>query len=196
MLLGDSLLAGWSTDLPSTFPTRVIYDFAVGGDRVPNVLWRLEKTDLSHLQPSAAVLLIGTNDLARWHARLRRRGRHRGRLSEDCAPCGPEADVFVLTIPPRGADFHALDAPRQEVNRAIAALAGRFGWVHAVTIDDDTFTCGQYGKPPVAEGTETPRLSCDNYADDNLHFSTKGYVELGRTLRHAAAGVFGEGFLR
>ncbi len=192
VLLGDSLLAGWRTDLPSTFPSTAVYDFAVGGDRVPNVLWRLEKTDLSHLRPSVAVLLIGTNDLAAGTPacavaigientveRLRR--------------LWPATHIFVLTIPPRGAVFHDLDDRRLEVNGAIAALGSRGDRVHAVAIDDEAFTCGQYGKSPAAEGS---RLSCDNYVDDNLHFSTRGYVEFGHILKQATARALGQDVFR
>jgi len=191
VLLGDSLLAGWRTDLPVAFPSTAIYDFAVGGDRVPNLLWRLENTDLSHLRPVAAVLLIGTNDLAAGTpACAVATGIEM--IVERLRALWPETQVLVLTIPPRGADFHALDDQRLEVNRAIAALGSRFDRVHAVAIDDDAFTCGRYGKPPLAEGAEAARSSCGNYADDNLHFSTAGYVGLGRMLQGAAADTLGK----
>lgn len=190
VLLGDSLFAGWGTDLPSAFPATDIYDFAVGGDRVPNVLWRLEKTDLSNLRPSAAVLLIGTNDLAAGTpACAVAIGIET--IVERLRALWPETNVLVLTIPPRGADFHTLDDRRLEVNQAIAMLAGRVDRLHAVMIDDDAFTCGQYGKPPLAEGPETTRRSCDNYVDDNLHFSTQGYVALGHILKSAAIQSLG-----
>lgn len=195
VLIGDSLFAGWRTDLPTTFPTTAIYDFAVGGDRVPNVLWRLENTDLSPLRPTAIGLLIGTNDLAAG--------------TPACAVAigietivaklrvlWPEASVLVMTIPPRGDDFHALDDQRLEVNRTILSLGRRFDKVYPATIDDETFTCGEHGKPPLAEGAATKRHFCDNYADDNLHFSTKGYAELGRVLAHTAAGTGGETIFR
>lgn len=190
VLIGDSLLAGWRSDLPTNFPSIAVYDFAVGGDRVPTVLWRFENTDLSHLRPAAAVLLIGTNDL--------------GAGTPSCAVAAgietvveklrtlwPETQVLVLTIPPRGPDFHVIDDRRLEVNKAIVALGNRLDRVQAVPIDDNAFTCGQYAAAPFTTGTETRRLSCANYADDNLHFSTEGYVELGRILKDAAAKGLG-----
>ena len=191
VLLGDSLFAGWNTDLPSTFPSTAIYDFAVGGDRVPNVLWRLGQTDLSHLRPAAAALLIGTNDLAAGTPACAVTAGIE-KVVENLRALWPETQVLVLTIPPRGEDFHVLDDRRLEVNRAIAALGQRFDRVHPVVIDDVAFTCGQYGKPPLAEGGAGPRLSCRNYVDDNLHFSTEGYVELGRILQGAANGALGK----
>lgn len=195
VLLGDSLFAGWSTDLPSAFPATNIYDFAVGGDRVPNVLWRLEKTDLSNLRPSVAVLLIGTNDLAAGTPACAVAIGIQT-IVERLRALWPKADVLVLTIPPRGADFHALDDRRLEVNSAITALGQRSDKVHPVVLDDDAFTCGQYRRSRSTESTEAIRLSCGNYAEDNLHFSTEGYVELGRILQGAASRALGEDVFR
>ena len=195
VLIGDSLFAGWRTDLPATFPSTSIYDFAVGGDRVPNVLWRLGSADLSSLHPSAVALLIGTNDLAAGTpACAVTTGIETivGRLQT----LWPKTPVLVLTIPPRGADFHALDDRRLEVNAAIATLGGRLPNVYAVTIDDDAFTCGQYRKPRATDGDASTRLSCANYADDNLHFSTAGYVVLGHALQAAAKAALGKDVFR
>ncbi|PKR91218.1 hypothetical protein CXZ10_00425 [Pleomorphomonas diazotrophica] len=195
VLIGDSLFAGWRTDLPTTFPSTTVYDFSAGGDRIPNALWRLENTDLSSLLPSAAALLIGTNDLAAGTpACAIATGIET--VAKKLRALWPETPVLVLTIPPRGADFHSLDDRRLEVNKAIAGFAGRLGNVYAVAIDDDAFTCGQYGKPRPAGNAAAPRLSCDNYADDNLHFTQKGYVELGRMLQGAARKALGKAILR
>jgi lysophospholipase L1-like esterase len=195
VLIGDSLFAGWRTDLPTTFPSTAIYDFAVGGDRVPNVLWRLENTDLSPLRPAAITLLIGTNDLAAGTPACAVAVGIET-IVERLRALWPETPVLVLTIPPRGADFHALDDQRLEVNRAILSLGGRFEKVDPVTINDGAFTCGGYGKPPLTGGVATKRYFCDNYADDNLHFSTRGYVELGRLLTGATAAALGESIFR
>ena len=108
----------------------------------------------------------------------------------------PKTPVLVLTIPPRGADFHALDDRRLELNGAIATLGRRMTNVYAVTIDDDAFTCGQYRKPRATDGDASTRLSCANYADDNLHFSTAGYVALGQALQTAAKASLGKDVFR
>ncbi len=195
IFFGDSLLAGWKTDLPKTFPETSIFDFAIGGDRVPNLLWRLQNTDLRRLKPSVLVLLIGTNDI--------------GTRTPGCAvvvginaviarleATWPGTPIHVLTIPPRGRDFREFDDQRLEVNRAIAALGTRHPNVHPVVIDDVAFTCGQYGKS-ISDTQANPaclpaaQLACSNYVDDNLHFSTAGYVELGRILKEASVAALG-----
>lgn len=190
VLIGDSLLAGWRTDLPSAFPSTVTYDFAVGGDRVPTVLWRFENTDLSHLRPAVAVLLIGTNDLAAGTPSCAVSAGIEA-IVEKLRTMWPETQVLALTIPPRGPDFHVIDDRRLEVNKAVVALGSRFDRVHAVPFDDNAFTCGQYAAAPLATGADPSRLSCANYADDNLHFSTEGYVQLGRILKDAAVRSLG-----
>lgn len=187
ILLGDSLFAGWRTDLPKTFPATAVYDFAVGGDRVPNVLWRMENTDIARLKPSVLALLIGTNDLAAGTppcAVAKGIALIVSRLRADW----PDAPVFVLTIPPRGPDFREIDDLRLEVNRAITEIGKSDPAVHPVLIDDVAFTCGQYAAPKPTTG----RLTCSNYVDDNLHFSTVGYVELGRILREATVAAVGK----
>lgn len=195
VLIGDSLFAGWRTDLPAAFPSTSIYDFAVGGDRVPSVLWRLENTDLSPLRPSAVALLIGTNDLAAGTpACAVATGIET--IVERLRTLWPKTPVLVLAIPPRGADFHALDDRRLEVNGAISALGRRLPNVYAVTIDDDAFTCGQYRNPRADGSDASARLSCVNYADDNLHFSTEGYVVLGHVLQAAAKASLGKDVFR
>lgn len=195
VLLGDSLFAGWRTDLPATFPLTMVYDFAVGGDRIPNVLWRLDTTDLAHLSPSTAVLLIGTNDLAAGTPACAI-AIGIGKVVERLRALWPDTDVLVLTIPPRGPDFRALDDRRLRVNKAVAELSVRFDRVHAVTIDDNAFTCGRYAVRPLITDTEARRLSCANYADDNLHFSTEGYIQLARILKDTAAKSLGRDVFR
>lgn len=186
ILLGDSLFAGWRTDLPVTFPATRVYDFAVGGDRVPNVLWRMENTDIARLKPSVLALLIGTNDLAAGTPPCAV-AKGIGLIVSRLRAAWPDAPVFVLTIPPRGPDFREIDDRRLEVNRAIIDLGKSDPAVHPVVIDDVTFTCGQYAAPKLASG----RLACANYVDDNLHFSTEGYVELGRILKEASVAAVG-----
>lgn len=194
ILFGDSLFAGWRTDLPGTFPATTVYDFAVGGDRVPNVLWRIDNTDLNRLKPSALAILIGTNDLA---AGMPPCAVAKGieAIIDRLQAAWASTPIFVLTIPPRGPDFREIDERRLEVNRAIAALGTRRADVHPVMIDDVSFTCGQYGRAlsagAAAACQPAGRLACSNYADDNLHFSTGGYVELGRILAAASRSAVG-----
>lgn len=189
VLFGDSLFAGWRTDLPRTFPQTTVYDFAVGGDRVANVLWRIDQVDLAPLAPKLAAVLIGTNDLAAGTppcAVAAGIDKLVGRLRA----MWPDAAVLLLSVPPRGRDFREIDDQRRALNRAIAGIGERVAGVHPLLIDDAAFTCGQYGRP--FDRTQPGRLSCAHYVDDNLHFSAKGYAELGRLVAEAAGRVGGD----
>ena len=62
VFLGDSITQGWGDDLGGAFPGLKIANRGISGDTTRGLLIRL-KEDVLALQPSAVVLLIGTNDL-------------------------------------------------------------------------------------------------------------------------------------
>ncbi|KRX67108.1 Platelet-activating factor acetylhydrolase IB subunit beta, partial [Trichinella sp. T9] len=73
--------------------------FAIGGDTTATVLWRLQHEELDCISPKVIVLLIGTNN----------REKNSQQILEGIAAVAqlisekqPQAQLFVLTIPPRG----------------------------------------------------------------------------------------------
>jgi lysophospholipase L1-like esterase len=62
VFLGDSITQGWGDDLGGSFPGVKVANRGISGDTTRGVLIRLQE-DVLALQPSAVVLLIGTNDL-------------------------------------------------------------------------------------------------------------------------------------
>jgi len=60
--LGDSCTQGWGNDFKSAFPGMKLANRGIGGDTTRGMLLRLEEDVLS-LNPSAIVLLLGTNDI-------------------------------------------------------------------------------------------------------------------------------------
>lgn len=62
VFLGDSITQGWGNALWATFPEMRVTNRGISGDTTRGVLIRL-KEDVISLNPSAVVLLIGTNDL-------------------------------------------------------------------------------------------------------------------------------------
>jgi lysophospholipase L1-like esterase len=68
---GDSITRRWgATDYPEllenwkkSFFGWNAADFGWGGDRVENILWRLENGELDHVNPKVIVLLAGTNNV-------------------------------------------------------------------------------------------------------------------------------------
>ena len=65
LLLGDSLIEGWSPAVwESSLAPRRALNAGVSGDYTENVLWRLKHGNVAGVPPKVVVLLIGTNDLA------------------------------------------------------------------------------------------------------------------------------------
>jgi hypothetical protein len=62
VFLGDSITQGWKDALTTSFPGVKVANRGISGDTTRGVLLRLREDVLS-LNPSAVVLLIGTNDL-------------------------------------------------------------------------------------------------------------------------------------
>jgi len=62
IFLGDSIMEGWDEGLGAAFSGMKVANRGIGGDTTRGVLIRLEE-DVFTVNPSAIVLLIGTNDL-------------------------------------------------------------------------------------------------------------------------------------
>lgn len=62
VFVGDSITQGWGDDMGKSFPGMKVANRGISGDTTRGVLIRL-KEDVLALNPSAVVLLIGTNDL-------------------------------------------------------------------------------------------------------------------------------------
>lgn len=62
VFLGDSITQGWHDDFDGLFPELRTANRGISGDTTRGVLYRLPE-DVLALNPSAVVLLIGTNDL-------------------------------------------------------------------------------------------------------------------------------------
>jgi lysophospholipase L1-like esterase len=62
VFLGDSITQGWGDNVGGSFPGMKVANRGISGDTTRGVLIRLRE-DVLALNPSAVVLLIGTNDL-------------------------------------------------------------------------------------------------------------------------------------
>ena len=62
VFLGDSITQGWGKDFKGQFPGMKLANRGIGGDTTRGMLIRLEE-DVLALNPSAIVLLLGTNDI-------------------------------------------------------------------------------------------------------------------------------------
>jgi lysophospholipase L1-like esterase len=69
VFLGDSITDGWrgkggATIWKERFDPLKAVNFGIGGDRTQHVLWRIQNGELDGIKPKAAVLMIGTNNMA------------------------------------------------------------------------------------------------------------------------------------
>jgi lysophospholipase L1-like esterase len=62
VFLGDSITQGWGADFKKAFPGMKLANRGIGGDTTRGMLLRIEE-DVLLLNPSAIVLLMGTNDI-------------------------------------------------------------------------------------------------------------------------------------
>ncbi|HIF00713.1 MAG TPA: DUF1080 domain-containing protein [Fuerstia sp.] len=62
VFLGDSITQGWGTKFKDKFPGMKLANRGIGGDTTRGMLIRLQQ-DVLTLNPSAIVLLLGTNDI-------------------------------------------------------------------------------------------------------------------------------------
>ena len=126
ILVGDSITDGWHNGdardiLEENFGQYKPYNIGIGGDRTQHVLWRLDKGEVDGINPKAAMLMIGTNNLS-------------GNTNEEIAAGVkaivkelheklPNTKILLLAIFPRGAKATDPNRPRiKAINEELAKL--------------------------------------------------------------------------
>jgi len=115
------LLANWT----SNFFGWNAANFGWGGDRVQNILWRLQHGELDGVQPKVFVVLAGTNNIGA------RRGddkeaadiaRGVRAIVDVCRRKAPKATIVLMAVFPRN-DNMAYEPEVEAVNALLAPLA-------------------------------------------------------------------------
>src|SRR5262245_105425 len=110
IFLGDSITHGWESQKAwqeHFGPFRPV-NLGIGGDQTGHVLWRItEGHELDHLNPKAAVIMIGTNNIG-GHSAQQIAGGIKA-IVEELKRQKPHLKVLVLGVFPRG---RAADAER------------------------------------------------------------------------------------
>jgi lysophospholipase L1-like esterase len=134
--LGDSITRRWgATDYPqllqhwhASFRGWNAANFGWGGDRIANMLWRIENGEMEGIRPRVVVLMAGTNDVGNQapaggaNAAAKRISAEFGVLLRAVRQRAPGAVVIVMGILPRN-DNIAVMPVIDGVNRRIARLA-------------------------------------------------------------------------
>ncbi len=63
LLVGDSITMQWGAAWTKHFPQFKMVNIGIGGDKIQNVLWRLDHGGVTGLEPRVVVLLIGNNNM-------------------------------------------------------------------------------------------------------------------------------------
>jgi lysophospholipase L1-like esterase len=135
---GDSITRRWGTsdaqykDFLANWTTNFFGwnagNFGWGGDKVQNVLWRLQHGELDGVRPKVIVLLAGTNDLGDGAATTDLAAREEdvvqgiGAILNLMREKAPGATIILMGITPR-ADRSAMAAAIDRTNRRLAQLA-------------------------------------------------------------------------
>jgi lysophospholipase L1-like esterase len=108
IFLGDSITHGWEGQKAwkEHFGSFKPVNLGIGGDQTGHVLWRItEGHELDHLQPKAAVIMIGTNNTG-GHSAQQIAGGIKA-IVEELKHQKPGIKVLVLGVFPRGNAFDA-----------------------------------------------------------------------------------------
>jgi lysophospholipase L1-like esterase len=159
---GDSIMNRWEDTGRAIWSQRyagIAADFGIEGDRVENVLWRLDKGQLDGIDPKVVVLMIGTNNSGRNSADEIAAGI-KLLVAEYEKRC-PHAHIILMGIFPRGRT--ADDGGRRKV-AAVNAQIKELGGTDRVTYLD-------IGPKMIeADGSISPDMM-----PDSVHPTLKGY---------------------
>ena len=126
LLHGDSITDWWLQDankpmFDKYFGSIRTANFAVAGDTTQGVLWGLKNGEGQGFQPKAVMLMIGTNNIGRQHARPKSRKGSAPSFSR-CGKDFPNAKILLLAIFPRSVPGDPVRDRIAEVNRIISKL--------------------------------------------------------------------------
>ncbi|SIR11263.1 GDSL-like Lipase/Acylhydrolase family protein [Rhizobium sp. RU20A] len=199
VFIGDSLLMLLDKELKAGLPNKEVFNFSVGSDRTQHALWRLEQipTQLSH-SPKGIVILLGTNNLS--DGGMDACGTFAGleAVIKKTREIWAKAPIFLVTVPPRGADFLQFDKERLLLNERISKVAGNN--VFPVLLSDREMTCNQYGRAPLPSNTlacfKENAYTCGNYKDDNLHLLPPALKVINAKISAASLASIGTDILK
>lgn len=190
--LGDSITRRWGASDPAyrdllenwrkNFFGWNAANFGWGGDRVENILWRVENGELDDVHPKIVVLMAGTNNLGPTppppgdDGKLREVVAGVRAIVDTIRRKAPEAVVIVTGITPRNDRGTAIVGFIRRVNQCLAQLADGKR-IRYLDLDD---------KLADASG----RLFGD-MTTDGLHLSVRGYQVWADALKPIFTEVLG-----
>jgi lysophospholipase L1-like esterase len=182
IFLGDSITEGWESNGKAAwkqyFEEFDPVNLGISGDRTGGVLWRItDGKEIEKLEPKAAVIMIGTNNLSGGHTPEQIAGGIKA-IVDELKTQKPKIKVLVLGVFPRAgkgvakgakmAKADQLQPKVNEINERIAKFA-----------DDKQVFYKDVGKEFLdKDGNLTREIMYDF-----LHLTPKGYEIWGKAIR-------------
>lgn len=192
--LGDSITRRWGCSDPqwaellahwkANFHGWNAGNFGWGGDRIENILWRIENGELEGVNPKVIVILAGTNNIGTTpggNAKMSDIIAGYEKLIAACRAKAPKAKIVLTAIFPRN------DAKNPEGRKAVLAE------IAAVNAEVAKRANGQ----PIVYLNVNDRLAdaegtlVEGMAIDGLHMSVKGYEVWAAGLRPILTDLLG-----
>jgi len=169
VFLGDSITEGWHT-LAADFPKLKVANRGIGGDITSGVLYRLYANVLS-LNPSAIIILIGTNDVGDGADAEDVAGNTKLILQE-IKKFNPRLKVIVCKIMPR-AERNGGPIYSEKIQKANSLVEQYVKTERNFTVCDtwSIFAADDKGNPIAAD-----------FNSDKLHLNAAGYVVWKKAL--------------
>lgn len=170
LFIGDSITEGWPQPLwAEYFGAYDAANFAIGGDKTENLLWRLNNGSVGQLDPEVVVLLIGTNNFGLSNHEPEAVSQGVVAVTNALLEAFPNAKLLLNGIfPTKQSADHPMRDKVREVNEHIKTLA-----------EHERVQYLDIGDQLVEENGE---ISAD-IMPDYLHLSEQGYRIWGNNLK-------------
>ncbi|KQS77622.1 hypothetical protein ASG25_13530 [Rhizobium sp. Leaf384] len=161
LLVGDSLAKFWPKTLQQERFGQSFINLGVPGDRVENILWRLDVHNIKDLAPERIIVIAGTNNL-KTDVKPETILCRLLALIDSLKTSVPKAALFLSEIPPRGDEMKYRSDDIIYLNKNLGQISHQRGFelvrIHASIME-------RYNASPD---------DFDLYID-KLHFGDKGY---------------------
>jgi beta-glucosidase len=184
LLVGDSITQQWGSPLDKGvlneswrkhFASYRTINIGIGGDKIQNVLWRLDHGGVAGLDPRVIVLMIGNNNMfftpetgveaAALGIQMCARNLHEK---------FPRAAIIVAEILPAHAPGNRFYEDIKKTNRALLSLG-----VQSLDISPEVHKLLLWSDFTNADGT----IKAELFTPDNIHLSLAGYAVYAERLK-------------
>jgi lysophospholipase L1-like esterase len=178
IFLGDSITHGWEGHKKiwdEYFGEFHPVNLGIGGDQTGHILWRItEGKELEHLNPKAAVIMIGTNNTG-GHSAAQIAGGIKA-IVEELKRQKPHMKILVLGVFPRGSGVKGdKSIPADKLNKKIPAINA----IISKLDDGKTVFYKDIGK----DFLDKDGGLSGSIMPDYLHLSAKGYEIWGKAIK-------------